>query len=409
MPTPTVFVSYSHHDKQWTDAFVKRLRAGGWDVWYDALGFPATMPWLKKIEKELTRRSQFWLVLSPQAWGSDWVQHEIKLAIESGKPIVNVLHKPINMALFSQSDAGKWHVHDKGVSLGGAEAAEVIVSELGYTLPEAAHQVSELRAIALMSERLTALGYRAVTIGGVEAIIPPLRLIEAGPFVMGSDPKTDHPSYEDEAPQHTVDTDEYQIARFPVTVAEYACYLKAESKRMGSPVEALWRNVQAAGPDHPVKDVSWQEARNYAQWLARLTMQRWRLPSEVEWEKAARYDPATGQSMRYPWGRDYDSRRCNGRDAGNQGTVSVGSYPSGASPCGAEDMAGNVWEWTSTLYKRLPYAREDGRESLDAPGLRVRRGGAYNSDHMQLRAAHRLSSCGPEQRLDNGFRLALEE
>ena len=118
------------------------------------------------------------------------------------------------------------------------------------------------------------------------------------------------------------------------------------------------------------------------QWLAEVTGKPYRLPSEAEWGKGAR----GGDGRIWPWGNQWDAERCNSWEGGKRDTTSVGAYPQGASPYGLLDMAGNVWEWTCSLWGKglepsfkYPYDPADGREDLNAPDsvLRVLRGGSW--------------------------------
>jgi formylglycine-generating enzyme required for sulfatase activity len=255
-------------------------------------------------------------------------------------------------------------------------------------------------------QRLASLEYTAHSDKGAEYILPPLCPVPAGPFLMGSDPNQYKEADDDEQPQQWVTVPAFEIARYPVTVAEYACFVRAghtEPKRLyDSPT---WQK-QRESPDHPVVNVSWFDAVSYTVWLAQVTGQPWRLPTEAEWEKAARWDPLTGTSRIYPWGDILDVARCNVGESHTTTTTTttpVGSYPSGASPCGAQDMEGNVWEWTSSLFKPYPYEEADGREDKSFAGERVLRGGgAWDQEASSV--AFRNHGL-PDSTLDLGFRL----
>ena len=147
--------------------------------------------------------------------------------------------------------------------------------------------------------------------------------------------------------------------------------------------------TQQSHADHPVVCVSWNDALAYVRWLAKATGQPWRLPSEAEWEKAARWDARASVARLYPWGDAFDKARCNTSEGGVRATTPVGSYPSGESPYHVQDIVGNVWEWTSTLYQSYPYRKNDGRENLDSTKNRVLRGGSWGDYSQDARAADR--------------------
>ena len=210
---------------------------------------------------------------------------------------------------------------------------------------------------------------------------PEMVLIPAGEFTMGSDPGSDPIAADNEQPQHTLYLPDYYLARTPVTNAQYAAFVQAASHDPPS----HWDGVKppSGKEDHPVVFVTWHDAVAYSNWLAQATGKPYRLPSEAEWEKGAR-----GSDGRiYPWGNRWDAQRCNSGEGGPGDTTPVGAYPQGASPYGLLDLAGNVWEWTRSLWGRevsrpafgYPYDAEDGREDPGAGDevLRVLRGGAF--------------------------------
>lgn len=168
-----------------------------------------------------------------------------------------------------------------------------------------------------LPQRLNQLDFSAYrALHGAEYISPPLCNVPAGPFLMGSDKRTDPQAFDDELPQQSVTLAAFQIGKYPITVAEYACFVRA-----GQQEPSNWQQ-QLGKLDHPVVYVSWQDATAYAQWLAERTRQSWRLPSEAEWAKAAR-----GTDGRfYPWGDTFDTSRANTDESKKGGTTPVGSY-----------------------------------------------------------------------------------
>jgi formylglycine-generating enzyme required for sulfatase activity len=114
------------------------------------------------------------------------------------------------------------------------------------------------------------------------------------------------------------------------------------------------------------------------------------------------------RKRKYPWGDVLDKNKCNTSESGIGGTTPVGKYsPAGESPCGAADMAGNVWEWCSSLYKPYPYRADDGREDLTITGDRVLRGGSWFNSHDFAAAPFRLISLPVIRNVNYGFRVVV--
>jgi formylglycine-generating enzyme required for sulfatase activity len=222
--------------------------------------------------------------------------------------------------------------------------------------------------------------------GGIEwARIP------AGKFVMGS--RADNPlAYDDERPQHTVElTYDFQIARYPVTNAEFEKFVTATGYSS--------RAVRPDRPDHPVVNVTWDDAQAYCKWLTKQLRAEGvlennevvRLPTEAEWEKAARGE----YGREWPWGDEWDPAKCNNAETGPKTTTPVGQYsPHGDSPYGVADMVGNVWEWCADWWQVNLYQSRAGQVVRDPQGpakgsARVVRGGSFLYGRRLCRAPSR--------------------
>ncbi len=204
--------------------------------------------------------------------------------------------------------------------------------------------------------------------------------VPAGEFLMGAT-NADKDAYDYEKPQHTVYLDAFWIDRTEVTNAQFKKCVDAGGCTPPASAQSKTRDGyygNAGFDDYPVIYVSWTQAKAYCTWTGK------RLPTEAEWEKAAR-----GTDKRtYPWGESIDCNRANSSCSSD--TVRVGSYPNGASPYGALDMAGNVLEWGSSLYITYPYDAGDGRENPEVDGRpRVLRGGSFLNSRDRSRTFSR--------------------
>ena len=230
--------------------------------------------------------------------------------------------------------------------------------------------------------------------------------VPAGTFVMGK-----NAGKSDERPAHQVYLDAFYISKYPVTNADYKRYADDTYRSFAFPV---------GEEDHPVVNVSWQDACDYAAWA---TM---RLPTEAEWEKAASWsgeaeEPTTRhgylrrwledvrpEKRRYPWGNVFDPNRCNARESYLFRTTPVGKYsPEGDSPCGCADMAGNVQEWVSDWYGPYPSGEQSCSTGPKIGTSKVLRGGSFYSPRESVQTTRRASATPSLRYYSIGFRCVI--
>ncbi|MCX6032991.1 MAG: SUMF1/EgtB/PvdO family nonheme iron enzyme [Chloroflexi bacterium] len=360
-----------------------------------------------------------------------------------------------------------------------------------------------LRARLAAGDVLGRLGdprFRAITVTGQRVLLPPLAHVSAGSYRIGSGrwrvwklAFQGFPGARDEQPRHRVELPEFWIGRYPITNAEYACFIAAGGYRherywptaagrawlRGEAAEsgvvkqlmdvwralrekpallqqlrragwssrdvatwepllqrneievrelfsrqvadrprdrpAFWDDERYGGPSQPVVGVTWYEALAYCCWLDEQARAAGvaafdlpegytiRLPTEAEWEGAAR----RGRGWIYPWGNRWDAAWANTWEGHVLRPSPVGVYDVGATPDGIHDLAGNVWEWTQSVYQPYPCRPDDGRNNLEAEGVRVVRGGSWRDNQWNARCAcrGRLVSGGYDAHL--GFRVVV--
>lgn len=228
-----------------------------------------------------------------------------------------------------------------------------------------------------------------------------------------------------ETPQHELHINAFALAKYPVTNAQYEQFIAAsgytnpdywtpegwawaQKKQRQHPL--LWGNPRFRGLNLPVVGVTWYEAMAFARWASMVTGKNLRLPSEAEWEYAARgYNP---KSL-YPWGNVFDPTKLNSgysddkhKPRGNP--TPVGSFPTGEGPFGHGDLLGQVWEWQNSAFAAYPYNATDGREDRYAPAQRVLRGGNWADGKYVNRVTVRYLYVPTYNDMTTGFRLAMD-
>ncbi|HEV7128501.1 MAG TPA: SUMF1/EgtB/PvdO family nonheme iron enzyme [Ktedonobacterales bacterium] len=411
MVAPRVFVSSTPSDVEVCSALVADLRAAGADVWFEPTGAEDT-------EHELASRACFIVMLSPDALKARQVQFEVAGALQlvrtgAIRTLLPVLLEgcvaPPVLAAFRSitidthdgtSRAPDWSAVRDTLGLRETRASErALVPQSVSAMPP-----SVAAEPIVLPPQLTKLGFTGWHVRELDIIVPPLSLVTGGPFQMGCQGAE---AKRNEQPAHTVTLPTFAITTYPLTVAEYACFVGAGHALPRDMGRITW-NGQFSRLDHPVVNVSWYDATAYADWLSAHTGGRWRLPSEAEWERAARWDPLTQVAREYPWGDAFDKERCNTRESTIGSTTPIHIYSNGASPCGARDMVGNVREWTGSVYAPYPFTANGERERADASGERVQRGGSWFSFASDVRAAEREWHAPDDVSPFVGFRLVLE-
>lgn len=263
------------------------------------------------------------------------------------------------------------------------------------------------------------------------ALLPAEVLVPGGPFTMGT--SAEPWALDNERPAHTREVPPFFIDTVPVGNGAYLAFIEdggyederwwtpagwAHVREHGLSAPLFWRHeggvwlrrrfgvTEPVPRDEPVLHVCWYEADAYARWAGR------RLPTETEWEKAARHDPATGRSRRYPWG-DADP----GPEHANLGQrhlrpAPVGSYPAGASALGVRQLVGDVWEWTASDFLPYPgfapFPYKEYSEVFFGPDHKVLRGGSFAVDRVACRGTFRNWDYPIRRQIFSGFRTARD-
>ncbi len=299
--------------------------------------------------------------------------------------------------------------------LRGALLAADMVTEAGPLRDRIAEHLLTIVSHGALSAPERETAGRRLSLWGDPRELDALADVAGGHFTFGSN------SHPNSAPPHPVTVDAFRIGVYPVTNGAYGAFVRDTDR--------LWRSPDGFSDDRrnaPATDLTWHDARAYCDWLthrwraqARISAEEFvRLPTEPEWERAARGDqPDNGADvLSYPWGRAWIDDAANSEEAGFNTTCTVGLFPKGRSPHGCYDMVGQVWEWCTTLWGddmatpdfKYPYS-EDGREERDAaPSIRrVLRGGCFSSGKLKACCTYRGSLEPDGFWRGNGFRIVV--
>ena len=448
-----VFLCHSSNDKPAVRELYQKLRAEAWiQPWLDEEEIFPGMDWNMEIEKAVEAADAIIVCLTKNSISKEgYVQRELRIVLDFAdyKPEGTLYIMPVRLEECEPPRRLRaWQYADYFEGQRDRALQRLLVSlkkratslELKYKTPvsekeEKSTQVVTPKIITLTSNdlvlsnnvltpkfipisnnlnltsgigipNLTPINLNKLTLSnGMEFMRVP-----AGKFLMGSDNGDI-----DEKPQHTVNIHyDYWMARFPVTNELYNAYVVA--KEIEHPLDE-WREKK----DHPVGRVNWADVMIYCQWANEVLKSELpgglilRLPTEAEWEKAAR----SVDAREYPWGNKFENARCNCNEATNffskftnaftHDTTSVNIFsPQGDSPYGCADMVGNVLEWTHSLYKGYPYKDNDGRENEFSSEYRVQRGGSLGFGGLvDPRCANRSEDDAVVLYYTLGFRICL--
>ncbi|MGD2088398.1 MAG: SUMF1/EgtB/PvdO family nonheme iron enzyme [Candidatus Aminicenantes bacterium] len=433
-----VFISYSDEktdktgsDRKIADMICSALESENIRCWIDHRDIMPGEKWVNAIFNAVEQSKIMVLVFSENANQSQWVEDEITYALDEKIRIIpfrveNVTPKGALRVLRVRS---QWIDAQQPPQ---QEDLNRLVRAVRTYLEKEMEKPGDLSDVKSKAKKVykNQKGFQEADLGDgiIMVYIPP------GKFKMGSN------DYDNEKPPHTIYLDGYWMGKYEVTVKQFSLFVKdtgyvTQAERSGGSytwtgdkwekIEGInWKKPRFKQEDnHPVVCVSWIDAMKYCKWLSRINGLTLRLPTEAQWEKAAR---GTDQ-RKYPWGNPAPSAKIvnfadkqawlkekfnwanKDIDDGYAYTAPVGSYPAGASPYGLLDMAGNVWEWCSdwydpNYYKSSPKVNPSGPDSGTG---RVMRGGSWVNFAGVLSCSFRFIVVPSDRGFNLGFRLCI--
>lgn len=396
-----VFLCHSSEDKPIVRKIYQQLKKEGWiDPWLDEEKILPGDDWHLKITEAVRSTDIVIVFLSRNSINKKgYVQREFKFALDVAleEPEGSIFIIPLRLDDSKPPmSLQKWHY----VDYFPANQQELAYKRILATLESKANDLEIRNALLNNIQNTSSTIY---TWGNTEFVSIP-----KGEFLMGTDNGWDY-----EKPLHKVNISyDYYMARFPVTVRQYKDFLDATDRWQYLERREHWKNWEEK-KNHPVVLVAWDEAMSYCQWLNSHKQERLpagliiRLPTETEWEKAARGT----DGREWAWGNDFDLNKCNFKGNNIGTTTPVGNYsPHGDSLYGCSDMIGNVKEWVrtqSSTYKNYVSSRQENIEDIEndsEAASRLLRGGSFEDGFNCY--ARDYAHFGTE-RDDIGFRIAV--
>jgi len=423
--TPTVFVSYSHDDDDFVERLISDLNRMGHAVWVDTSSIKGGDDWLRAIAEGIVNSYAFIIVATKSSLASKWVRDEVTWAKQQEKLIVPVLVEDVvrDTAFFPLVNfhGVKFHGVDYGTAIvrlvaslptpGKNDTSATRPAEMWLPSIETVRLVATINGrLASIKDRVAA-GRRLAEIGdprpgvGLRADgLPDIVWcdVSASEFTFAGDPQAP-----DSGPPRQIDLPAFRICKYPVTYCQFQAFVDAED---GYANAQWWDGLhsdglvqQRKGPgeqrfrftNYPRENVSWYDAMAFCRWLSAMFGDQVCLPTEQQWEKAAR--GTDGRA--FPYGNEFDPTKCNSGNSGIGQTSAVGAFPGGASPYGAMDMSGDVWEWTLTEF----YNGSDA--NISSCDRRVLRGGTWGNNAAFARAAYRNDLKPSHREVSVGFRV----
>lgn len=398
-----IFISYANGDRERVAAIVAELEKLGWQgrIWWDR-HIPPGETWEEVLERTLEAAGCVVVLWSKESVQSRWVKLEANYGVEKGMMIPAILDDvkiPLTFRYIHAANLVGWRAAQANADWNS------LIAQLRKKVPPATPPPGPEGQGGLSARKENPKHDNWIW-------------IEGGTFWMGAqseNPKGrnyDPEASDDEAPVHHVKVEGFYLQKYPVTVEEYGRFVEA-----GGYIEKRWWAAGGWGnlqepeqwlkqqkfPNRPVTGVNWYEAMAYCEWRSAESGWEVRLPTEEEWEYAARGTAGGGaEARRYPWGGEQLTRERANYYGGPGHPTPVGLYPLGATPEGVEDMIGNVWEWCSSEVRE--YGSAGNSASDRGTPARVLRGGSWGHSSQNARASLRVGDDPTFRDVSVGFR-----